>query len=145
RRFETCSGAERIQLLCQDICELEFETTSLVVLNFTLQFIAPRQRSKLLAKALGAIVPGGALVLSEKVDFADPREGSLMGDLHDDFRRANGYSHLEISQKRSALENVLVTETEARHIERLEYVGFDAVHPWFRCANFISLLAVKAS
>jgi tRNA (cmo5U34)-methyltransferase len=67
----------------------------------------------------------------------------LLTDIHHDFKRAHGYSDLEISQKRSALENVLVPETIAAHRDRLTKAGFASVDVWFQCFNFMSMLAVK--
>ena len=83
------------------------------------------------------------LVLSEKVAFEDPQHQQLMIELHHHFKRANGYSELEISQKRSALEDVLVPETLAVHRQRLREAGFSSVDVWFQCFNFASLIAIK--
>jgi tRNA (cmo5U34)-methyltransferase len=66
-----------------------------------------------------------------------------MTDLHHAFKRANGYSELEVSQKRTALENVLVPETLDTHRARLREAGFGAVDAWFQCFNFASLLAFR--
>ncbi|MCH1922721.1 carboxy-S-adenosyl-L-methionine synthase CmoA, partial [Shewanella sp. A3A] len=59
------------------------------------------------------------------------------------FKRANGYSELEISQKRSALENVMKPDTFAIHQERLTRQGFSHVSLWFQCFNFASMVAIK--
>ena len=87
--------------------------------------------------------PGGILVLSEKIQFEDPQIQSDLTDLHHDFKRANGYSDLEISQKRSSIENVLVPETLAAHHARLKEAGFTRSEVWLQCFNFASLLAFK--
>ena len=116
---------------------------SVVVFNFTLQFIPPAQRDALLARIGSAMRPGGVLVLSEKIRFEDEHLQALNTDLHHAFKRANGYSDLEISQKRSALENVLVPETIATHQQRLRNAGFTSVDVWFQCFNFASLVAIK--
>ena len=63
--------------------------------------------------------------------------------MHYSFKKLNGYSDLEISQKRTALENVLLKETAATHFERLKKVGFSEVYQWFQCFNFVSILAIK--
>src|SRR5690606_38326418 len=88
-----------------DSLALEFRPASLVALNFTLQFIAPQQRLALLTRIRQALLPGGALILSEKLCFTDEADQKLLNDLHLAFKRANGYSELEIAQKRSAIEN----------------------------------------
>ncbi|WP_263146781.1 carboxy-S-adenosyl-L-methionine synthase CmoA [Pseudomonas alcaligenes] len=125
-----------------DILALEFQPASLIALNFTLQFIAPDQRPALLGRLRRALLPGGALILSEKLRFEEAEEHRLLTDLHIAFKRANGYSELEIAQKRSALENVMRPDSLEVHRERLLDAGFRQVVPWFQCLNFASLIAL---
>jgi tRNA (cmo5U34)-methyltransferase len=125
-----------------DILALDFQPASLVALNFTLQFVAPEQRLELLTRIRQALLPGGALILSEKLRFADDAEHALLGELHLAFKRANGYSELEIAQKRSAIENVMKPDSLEQHRERLLAAGFSRVVPWFQCLNFASLIAL---
>jgi len=132
-----------VEVRCADIREVPIEKASVVVLNFTLQFIEPAARADLLQKIHAGLRPGGALILSEKLTFADEAERRRMEELHVAFKRANGYSDLEISQKRSALENVLIPETLNDHRARLKQAGFTRVAVWFQCFNFSSLVAFK--
>ena len=113
----------------------------MVVLNFPLQFIAPRQRLNLLARSRNGLLPGGILLLSEKIRFAAPQQEALQIDMHHAFKRANGYAELEISQKRSALEKVLLPETLQQHQQRLAQAGFRRSERWFQCFNFVSMVA----
>lgn len=129
--------------LCADIRDLEFEPCSVVTLNFTLQFLPPKDRSSLLEKIQQALLPGGVLILSEKICFDEPSEQSHLEELHWLFKKANGYSDLEVSQKRSALEQVLLPDTLDEHKTRLSHTGFGAIHLWYQCFNFMSLLAIK--
>lgn len=131
-----------VSLICADICTQVFNPSSVMALNYVLQFIPVDQRSALVESLSGALVPGGALILSEKVAF-EGDEQALQDELHLDFKRANGYSELEISRKRSAIERVLVPETEAVHRERLQNAGFSQVIRWNQCFNFVSFLAIK--
>ncbi|RMV16241.1 Type 12 methyltransferase [Pseudomonas savastanoi] len=131
-----------VQVIEGDILALEFKSASVVALNFTLQFIAPEQRLTLLGRIRDALVPGGALILSEKLRFDDEQEHALLTDLHIAFKRANGYSDLEIAQKRSAIENVMKPDSLEEHRQRLLVAGFSKVVPWFRCLNFTSLIAL---
>ncbi len=133
----------RIDLVCADIHDIEIVNASVVVMNFTLQFIAPDQRQALLHKVYQGLKPGGVLLLSEKIAFDDQTSQQRLTDWHHDFKRANGYSDLEISQKRSALEQVMRPESRALHRQRLSDVGFDDVQPWFQCFNFASMVAFK--
>lgn len=130
-------------VLCVDIRDLVIERASVVVLNFTLQFLPPEERQALLENIYNGLLPGGVLVLSEKIIFNNADEAALQDKLHLGFKKANGYSELEISQKRSALENFLIPESLLLHHERLEQIGFQQSITWFQCFNFASILAIK--
>lgn len=132
-----------VELLRRDIREVEVINCSLAVMNFTLQFVAPEERETLLAGLCRGTNPGGALVLSEKICFSESASQELLTELHHSFKRANGYSDLEIAQKRQALENTLIPETLETHLTRLERVGYSQAICWFQCFNFVSILAVK--
>ncbi|MBX9764912.1 MAG: carboxy-S-adenosyl-L-methionine synthase CmoA [Pseudomonadaceae bacterium] len=131
-----------VEVIEADILSLDFQPTSLVALNFTLQFIQPEQRLELLSRIRQALLPGGALILSEKLQFEDAQQHTLLGDLHIAFKRANGYSELEIAQKRSAIEKVMLPDSLEQHRERLLAAGFSQVVPWFQCLNFASMIAL---
>jgi len=115
-----------------------------VVLNLTLQFIEPEHRQVLLQDIYRGLRPGGALVLTEKIRHDDPALQQRMTELYQAFKKTQGYSDLEISQKRSALERVLVPDTEAKHVKRLREAGFATVDECFRGLLFVSWLAVKS-
>jgi tRNA (cmo5U34)-methyltransferase len=137
------SGELEVELRCGDIQATALERASVIVLNFTLQFIPVAERAALMTRLYEALLPGGVLILSEKVAFDDQPHQALMTELHHNFKRANGYSDLEIAQKRTALENVLIPETLATHRQRLRDAGFASVDVWFQCFNFASLIAIK--
>ena len=136
-------GDTPVEIIEGNILDIEIENASMVVLNFTLQFIAPELRQQLLAKIAKGLKPGGLLLLSEKIAHSDPVCNELLVELHHDFKRANGYSELEIAQKRTALENVMRIDTLDTHLNRLKKAGFDHNAPWFQCFNFFSLIAIK--
>lgn len=136
-------SAPEVELRCEDIQKTPIENASLVALNFTLQFLPPEQRDDMVARIAAGLRPGGVLVLSEKICFDDAAQQALFTELHHEFKRLNGYSDLEISQKRQAIENVLIPETVAQHQARLQRAGFDRVYCWFQCFNFVSMLAVR--
>lgn len=133
----------KIDLIAADLRDVAIENASVVVLNFTLQFVPQAEREALLTRIAAGLRPGGVLVLSEKICFEDPELDALNIDLHHTFKQANGYSALEIAQKRSALENVLVPESLAAHKARLRQVGFARTDVWFQCFNFASLVAIR--
>ena len=129
------------QALAQDVV---IENASMVVMNFTLQFIPPNDRSALLTKIYQGLNPGGILVLSEKIKHPSIKGNELLIDLHHQFKRDNGYSELEVSQKRAALEKVMLTDTFSEHEIRLGKAGFEDVVMWYKCYNFTSMIALKA-
>ena len=132
-----------VQTLCADLQDVDIQNASVVVMNFTLQFIPLADRKEILSKIYNGLNEGGCLILSEKLAFPDESENEIQIDLHHAFKKSNGYSDLEIAQKRSALENVLIPETKETHIQRLKETGFSQVFPWFQCFNFASFIAVK--
>ncbi len=129
---------------CDDIQNIGIENASMVVLNLTLQFIDPAGRQALLKSIFDGLNPGGILVLSEKVKIDQAEDDQRMIQLHQAFKKMQGYSELEISQKRSALENVLVPDIESQLKARLIQAGFNEVYQCFRCFNFVSYLAIKS-
>ncbi len=137
-------GQTPVDIIEGNMQDLPIENASMVVLNFTLQFIEPEQRQSLINKIFNGLKPGGLLLISEKISDSDEVCRDLLTDLHHDFKRANGYSELEIAQKRTALENVMLTDTLDVHQKRLSQAGFSHISPWFQCFNFFSLIAIKA-
>jgi tRNA (cmo5U34)-methyltransferase len=132
-----------INVVQADICDIPISNASVVVLNFTLQFIPPEKRLDLMERIYQGMLPGGVLILSEKISFENERQSVLQIDLHHEFKKNRGYSDLEISQKRAALENVLIPETFKQHQERLISAGFESVEIWFQYFNFASIIALK--
>ncbi|MGD8105770.1 carboxy-S-adenosyl-L-methionine synthase CmoA [Pantoea sp. FN0302] len=144
RHIDAFRASTPVEVIEADIRGINIENASMVVLNFTLQFLAPDDRLALLARIFQGLNPGGALVLSEKFSFENAEVGELLFNMHHDFKRANGYSELEISQKRSMLENVMLTDSVETHKARLRQAGFQHSELWFQCFNFGSLVALKA-
>lgn len=143
RHLEAYHSDIPVEILCDDIRHIEIENASMVVLNFTLQFLPREDRLALLRKIYQGLNPNGVLVLSEKFTFEDHTINELLIDLHHTFKRANGYSELEVSQKRTALENVMLTDSIDTHKARLKQAGFSQVELWFQCFNFGSMVAIK--
>ncbi|MEZ8823276.1 carboxy-S-adenosyl-L-methionine synthase CmoA [Vibrio amylolyticus] len=132
-----------VEVIEADIRDIEIVDASVVVLNFTLQFLSPEDRRALLNKIYAGLRTGGILILSEKYVFEDNTANELLIDLHHDFKRANGYSELEISQKRSAIENVMRPDSIQDHKQRFNDIGFASSEVWFQCFNFGSMFAIK--
>ncbi len=130
----------RIEFHCQDIQSADLQGADVVLANYIVQFLEPRQRLELLSKIYTHLAPDGVLLLSEKIRFEDPNYQQQMESAHWAFKAANGYSELEISQKRAALENVMRIDTESAHRERLQTAGFTRITKSYQCLNWASFI-----
>ena len=136
-------GQPEVSVIEANIQDVDITRASMVVMNYTLQFLPLAERSTMIAKIAEGLLPGGVLVLSEKVVDEDPAVEKTLQNLHIEFKRRNAYSDLEISRKRAAIENVLVPETVRTHKQRLTNAGFSHAGVWLRYFNFISIIAIR--
>lgn len=131
------------KLIEGDLLKIDYESCDMVVMDYTLQFIPIEERTLLLSKIYESLKPGGRFVLAEKIASSKAQIQDMITDLYYDFKRRNGYSELEISQKREALENVMTPLTPTQQISMLEVAGFREVDMVFRWYNFAAWLALK--
>jgi tRNA (cmo5U34)-methyltransferase len=141
--LESQPSSTHTTLIRSDICDIQITNASLVILNFTLQFVPLARRAELISHIYQGLNLNGCLIISEKLHFEPEPLNQLLNELHHQFKRDQGYSDLEISQKRDAIDKVLMPETLDAHIDRLKQCGFKSVSPWFQCYNFGSLIAIK--
>ena len=119
------------------------ENASAVVLCLTLQFVRPISREKLLAKIFDGLVPGGVLILIEKVLAEDADFNRDFIKYYYDMKKRKDYSEMEISQKREALENVLIPYKQSENIILLKEAGFQVVENFFKWYNFSGIIAKR--
>ena len=143
RSFLINTSEKNTHLICADINDIIIKNASIVILNFTLQFIPVNFRDKLIKNIYKGLLPGGILILSEKITFENTERDKRQIDRYYDFKRHNNYSELEISRKRDALENVLIPENLTTHFSRLNSAGFTNIDQWFQLYNFVSIIAEK--
>jgi len=137
--------AGRAELLHADLnAGVELRPCRIVFLNWTLQFVRPLYREALVRRIFEALEPGGALFLSEKVLLSNSFLNRLYIAHYLRYKKARGYSDMEIQRKREALENVLVPYRLEENRLMLERAGFPTIDPFFRWLNFACLLAVKS-
>ena len=132
-----------VEIHLENMLDTNIENASVVVLNFTLQFLDREQRQVLINRISAGMKPGGVLIVSEKICFENEQQQDDQTKWHHDFKRTQGYSDLEIAQKRNALEDVLRPETEAAHMERFQQAGLRNSQRWFQCFSFVSYIAFK--
>lgn len=136
-------GSVPIKLRLENIMDTPIENASVVVLNFTLQFLDSDQRQIMIQRIAEGLREGGVLIMSEKICFDNEQEQSGQTEWHHDFKRSQGYSDLEIAQKRNALEDVMRPDTEATHFKRFKNSGLSGPIRWFQCFSFASYVAFK--
>jgi tRNA (cmo5U34)-methyltransferase len=139
RRFQR--DHELIQAdLNQGVC---IENASMVLMVLTLQFVRPLYRDTLVKAILQGLNENGCLILVEKVLGEDSVFNRLFIEYYYDIKRRNGYSEMEIAQKREALENVLVPYKLLENREMLLRAGFRYCDVFFKWYNFCGIIALK--
>ncbi|MEY2853056.1 MAG: hypothetical protein RL030_188 [Pseudomonadota bacterium] len=143
-RFQELGEGRDLQLSCTDLNQpVEIVNASVVALVLTLQFVRPLNRERLIAAIHHGLNEGGNLILVEKVVCEDTRFNRCFIDYYYEMKRRHGYSELEISQKREALENVLVPYTLQENLQMLERAGFRRTEVFFKWYNFCGIVAAK--
>ena len=142
-KAEMLSRKEDVDFRKLDIIAADLNPCGAVLLNYTLQFVRPPQRLRLLEKIYKALKPGGILIVCEKVISHRPVINRAYIDLYLDFKRHQGYSETEIAKKREALENVLVPFSIHENLDLLKESGFSETESFFQWFNFVSFLSVK--
>ena len=136
--------SRKYQLVCHDINRgVSLKNASVAIMNLTLQFVRPIYRERVISEIANGLQSGGALILVEKVLSQNSTINRLFIKYHYDFKRRNGYSDLEIAQKREALENVLVPYHFDENRELLLNNGFKGYDMFFRWYNFCGIVALK--
>jgi len=143
QRLATHPLRDRVVTVVEDIRALPLVDASVVIVNLTMQFLPLSDRVQLLAQIYSALKPGGTLLLTEKTVQTDRDLAALEQEFYYRFKAENGYSELEISQKREALETVLLPESLDQHLHRLRRVGFAQPVVWLKWFNFASILCRK--
>jgi len=135
-------GAD-IKVVYGDILQYDYTPSDVFVSNYTLQFVRPLLREKLLGKISASLKEGGIFIFSEKVISHHPKLNKDLIEWYYDFKKQQGYSEFEIVQKREALENVLVPYSEEENIKMAIQNGFSHCEVVFRWANFATFIAIK--
>ena len=133
-----------VELVCDDIQNISIENALVVLLNFTLQFLPPETRLIFLTNIYNGLRSGVVLILSEKLRYDDEAVNQLLIDLHHEFKHSNGYSDLEIGQKRAVIENVLIPDSLGTHKVQLTTAGVCSCASVVSSLKFSSLIALKA-
>lgn len=133
----------KVNLICGDILQENFPKCDVIVANYTLQFIRPLERERLVQKIFNALNTGGVFICSEKVICENKTLDFKMIQYYLESKKKRGYSEFEISKKREALENVLIPYSENENKTMLKNAGFSHIQTLFCWVNFTTLIAIK--
>ena len=122
---------------------VEIANASVVLLVLTLQFVRPLYRERIVRSIYEGLTDNGCVILVEKVLGENSTFNRLFINHYYELKRRNGYSELEIAQKREALENVLVPYRLEENKELLRGQGFRHVDVFFKWYNFTAIVAMK--
>jgi tRNA (cmo5U34)-methyltransferase len=136
-------SSARVRLIESNIEDVALSNACVVIMNYSLQFIAPKRRAALASKIWDALLPGGAWIVTEKVTNKNPSLDNLLTELYYDFKRRNGYSNLEIAQKREALEEVLIPWSTEENLQLFHNAGFKDIEIFLKWYNFASFVGRK--
>jgi tRNA (cmo5U34)-methyltransferase len=145
-RLKLAEAATRRQLDLRlaDIEDMPaIRNASVVLMVLTLQFVRPLHREKIAKKIHDGLNRNGVLIIVEKLLSADSMLNRLFIEHYYDYKRSQGYSDIEITQKREALENVLIPYRMEENADLLKRAGFTHVEDFFRWYNFSGIIAVK--
>jgi len=133
----------RVLIEESDILHEPIENASVVIMNYTLQFIDPFHRESLIKKIYKGLNHNGVLLVSDKTLQSHTDISRIFVDNYYNMKRKNGYSELEISRKREALENVLIPYSIKEEENLFRLCGFEAVDLFYTWYNFSSFICLK--
>ena len=143
-KLESSKITHACDLICSDLNKgVSIENASVVIMNLVLQFVRPLRRTPLIEKIASGINKNGCLILVEKLHISDSMINRLFIKYYYEMKKRNGYSEMEIAQKREALENVLVPYQYFENRDMLVECGFRDCEMFFRWYNFCGMIAIK--
>jgi tRNA (cmo5U34)-methyltransferase len=122
---------------------VQIENASVTLMVLTLQFIRPLYRNHLISDIYSGLNDNGCLILVEKVLGESSTFNRLFIKHYYEHKKRKGYSELEISQKREALENILIPYRLEENKELLKNCGFQDIEILFKWYNFCAIIAQK--
>ncbi|EAK3365234.1 carboxy-S-adenosyl-L-methionine synthase CmoA [Campylobacter lari] len=133
----------RVEFYQKNLDDFDFFANDVFIATYTLQFIRPPKRQELVDKIYQNLNENGMFVFSEKILYEDVKIAKKMIQIYEQYKLEQGYSKLEISTKREALENILIPYTQNENITMLKKAGFSKVESVFKWVNFETFIAFK--
>ena len=133
----------RFDFSCENILEVEFLESSVITSYYTLQFILPSVRQKLVNKIYESLCWGGAFFVFEKTRGPDGRFQDMNTHVYNDYKLRNGYKPEEIFSKSRSLAGVLEPFSDRGNHEMFQRAGFKDIEYIFTNISFKGWICVK--
>ncbi len=143
KRIAAFKTSGKITSLEADIQDIDFENPSVIISNLTLQFLSMEARETIIERIYNSLSDGDIFLFTEKTINGSKDLEELQQEFYYRFKEENGYSQIEITRKREALENYLIPETVEAHIERLNRCGFKKIEVWLKWFHFTAFICRK--
>lgn len=136
-------GLANVNFLADDILQYSLEKADMIVAYYTVQFVRPSERQRLIDKIFERLNWGGVFLLFEKVRANDARFQDIMTSLYNDYKLAQGYTPQEIFAKSRSLKGVLEPFSTQGNIDMLKRAGFVDIISVMKYVCFEGFLAIK--
>lgn len=143
KKLQNFPQQHSLTLSTSNALQIPYSQASMVIMNYTLQFIPVGKRIELIKKIFTGLLPGGVLFLSEKTCSTSPFIQEITTFCYENFKKRNGYSQNEIERKKESLDQVLIPMTLDQHSKMLLECGFRHCEPLIKWNNFVSMVAIK--
>jgi len=143
KRISAFNTNGKIIPILESIENINFTNASVIISNLTLQFLSTDSRSRIISEIFDSLKEGDIFLFTEKTVNASKDLEDLQQEFYYKFKEDNGYSQIEITRKREALENFLIPETVETHMERLRECGFKKIEIWLKWFHFTAFLCRK--
>lgn len=134
---------DNVDFFIDDIVQYELESTDMVIAHYTVQFIRPSEKQRIINKIFNALKWGGAFLMFEKVRANDARFQDIMTSIYNDYKLEQGYTPEEVITKSRSLKGVLEPFSTQGNIDLLKRAGFIDILTVFKYVCFEGFLAIK--
>jgi tRNA (cmo5U34)-methyltransferase len=134
---------DNVNFFVDDIVQYELESSDMIIAYYTVQFIRPSEKQRLIDKIFNALKWGGAFLMFEKVRANDARFQDMMTSIYHDYKLEQGYTPEEIITKSRSLKGILEPFSTQGNIDLLKRAGFVDILTVFKYVCFEGFLAIK--
>ena len=144
RQTRLNEGGHHVCFQNKNIIHHSFENCSLVTSIFTLQFMQPLWRQRVLENIYEGLNEGGAFIFAEKTYAENSRIQDMMTSTFYEYK-AQHFTYEDIMEKEKTLRTMLKPMTWNDLISLLTSVGFDStkIQPFWMNHLFVGAIAIK--